>query len=165
MPTSLPPAIDAAHAAFMQGGVSISFGGCDAASQPWVGKAMGCQVAPDFLTVTIFAAASHVPELLAALEQTGAIAVVFSQPSTHRTLQLKGKDARIATAEAKDQAIVDTYREAFVQELRPLGFDERPIRAFLACEPDDLVRIAFSPCAAFTQTPGPHAGKPLEAEN
>lgn len=165
MSTSVSPLIDTAHAALMQSGVSISLGSCDAAGQPWVGKAMGCQVTPDFSTVTVFAAASHVPELLAALKQTRTIAVVFSQPSTHRTLQLKGKDAQVAVAEPEDRVIVDAYREAFIQELRPLGFDERPIRAFLACEPGDLMRITFSPCAAFTQTPGPHAGKPLDTAN
>jgi len=148
----------------MQGGVSISMSSCDADHNPSVCKALGCLVAPDFQSVTIFAAASHSPELMAALAQTGAIAVAFSEPSTHRTLQIKGKDARIAAAEAGDAARVEAYRTAFVRELQPLGFDALPIRTFLACDADDIVRIHFSPCAAFTQTPGPHAGQPLQAE-
>ena len=164
MSTFTAPLIDAACALFMQGGVSISIGSCDANKEPWLSKAMGCLVAPDFQTVTVFAAASHSPELMAALAQTGRIAAVFSQPSTHRTLQLKGKDAQVAAAEAGDPAIVNAYRDAFVRELLPLGFDERPIHAFLACEDSDIVRISFSPSAAFTQTPGPQAGQPLQAK-
>lgn len=163
MPTSASPLINAAHASFMQGGVSITIGSCDAARNPCVCKALGCQVAPDFQSVTLFAAAAHSPELMAALAQTGAIAAVFSEPSTHRTLQLKGKDARIVPAEAGDAAIVEAYRTAFVRELQPLGFDELPIRTFLACDANEIVRIHFTPCAAFTQTPGPHAGQPLQA--
>jgi hypothetical protein len=165
MSTPVAPLIDAGHVAFIQSGVSISIGGCDANHQPWVGKGLGCRVTADRRTITVFAAASHSPELMAALAQTGAIAVVFSQPSTHRTLQLKGKDARVIASEAADQIIVNSYRDDFITELLPLGFDERPIRAFLACEATDLVRISFSPCAAFTQTPGPHAGQPLQASD
>ncbi|HCY63942.1 MAG TPA: hypothetical protein DHV59_14160 [Oxalobacteraceae bacterium] len=162
MPTLTAPLIDAAHVLFMQSGVSMSIGGCDVGNNPWLSKAIGCRVAPDFCTVTVFAAASHSPELIAAIRQTGRISAVFSQPSTHRTLQLKGKDARIAAAEAGDQAIVAAYRDAFVRELLPLGFDEGPIYAFLDCDAGDILRISFSPCAAFTQTPGPHAGQPLQ---
>lgn len=164
MTTSKSPLINAAHASFMQGGVSISIGSCDAERNPGVGKALGCWVAPDFQSVTIFAAASHSPHMMAALAQTGTIAAVFSEPSTHRTLQVKGRDARIVPARAGDAAIVEAYRTAFVRELQPLGYDELPIRTFLACEASDIVRIQFSPCAAFTQTPGPHAGQPLQAQ-
>lgn len=165
MPTPATSLIHADHAAFMQGGVSISIGSCDVDNQPWLGKAMGCRVTADSMTVTVFAAASHSPELMAAIAQTGAIAVVFSQPSTHRTLQLKGRDARVIAAVSGDQVIVQAYRDAFVKELLPLGFNELPIRAFLACAAEDLVRISFSPCAAYTQTPGPHAGQPLQARD
>lgn len=141
----------------------MTIGSCDAGNHPWLSKAIGCRISPDFSTVFIFAAASHSPELMAAIGQTGRIAAVFSQPSTHRTLQLKGRDARIAAAEAGDHAIVAAYRDAFVRELLPLGFEEEPIRAFLDCDAADIMRISFSPCAAFTQTPGPHAGQPLQA--
>jgi hypothetical protein len=38
---------------------------------------------------------------------------------------------------------------------------EAVVRAILAYSPDDLVTVTYSPCAAFSQTPGPKAGEPL----
>ena len=35
------------------------------------------------------------------------------------------------------------------------------VRALLWIEPEDLATLAFTPAAAFTQTPGPGAGAPL----
>lgn len=161
MPTSCPPLLDASHIAFMQGGVSISIGGCSADGIPSVCKGLGCRVHPDLRQVTLFVPASHAPELLVDLAHSGAIAAVFSQPSTNRTLQLKGSDARMAATEAGDLAIVEDYRDAFVRELQPLGYEAHLIRTLLACPAEDIVRIDFTPAAAFTQTPGPHAGQPL----
>ena len=45
---------------------------------------------------------------------------------------------------------------------RALGFGEAFGRALVDCNPADLVAVAFTPKAAFRQTPGPNAGAPLE---
>lgn len=95
------------------------------------------------------------------IRRTGAIAAVFSRPSTHETLQLKGVDARIVPAEPGDDALARRYVDAFVAELVPYGYPEAVIRAFLTCPPEDLVAVQFTPVAAFSQTPGPQAGEPL----
>ena len=49
----------------------------------------------------------------------------------------------------------------FVAELAALGYAEPLVRAFLWCDPAELVAVGFTPCAAFQQTPGPRAGLPL----
>lgn len=157
------PLIDAEHVAFMQGGVSISVGSCDAANMPSLSRALGCRVTADRRRVTVLVAGTHAAALLTDVRATGAIAVVFSQPSTHRTMQLKGRDARIAPPQDGDLQLADAYRDGFVAELEGLGYDPRLVRTFLSCAANDLVALEFSPDAAFSQTPGPHAGQPLQA--
>lgn len=163
MAITAAPLIDAEHAAFMQGGVSISAGSCGSGKLPSLARATGCRVDADRRRVSIYVAASHAVDLLADVRATGAIAVVFSQPSTNRTMQVKGRDAVVAALAAGELAVVEAYRDAFVHELAPLGYAPHLIYTVLACAPDDIVALRFSPCAAFTQTPGPQAGQPLKA--
>ena len=91
------------------------------------------------------------------------IAVVFSRPSTHRTLQLKADDARVRAVTSDEAAIVATYVEAFGREIASLGHTDVQARTLFAFRADDLVAIDFTPNAAFEQTPGPKAGSPLKA--
>ncbi|MGE5386579.1 MAG: hypothetical protein ACM3SV_11925, partial [Betaproteobacteria bacterium] len=78
--------------------------------------------------------------------------------------QLKGRDAMVEPLGEGDLQRVEAYRDGFVRELAPLGYDARLVRTFLACAPDDIVALAFTPSEAFSQTPGPHAGESLKAE-
>lgn len=157
------PLLAPEHAAFIEGGVSISIGGCSADNLPSLCRAIGCRVSADRRRVTVFVAGSHARPLLEDIRATGAIAVVISRPSNHRTLQLKGRDARVVLPAPDDLDLVERYRAAFVAELEPLGYAPPLIRTFLACAPEDVVALTFSPCEAFDQTPGPHAGQPLKA--
>ena len=50
------------------------------------------------------------------------IAVVFSQPSTHRTIQLKGRDARPTRVAAGDRAVVERTLAGWIQELTSIGY-------------------------------------------
>jgi hypothetical protein len=157
------PLVDAHHAAFIRTGVSVSVGAYSQGKIPSQARATGCRVSSDRRRVSLFLSATQAADLLTDIRSNGAIAVVFSQPSSHRTVQLKGNDAIVGDLADDDYRIVDSYRDAFVQELEPLGFDPVMIRAMLACPPADLVAVSFTPAAAFSQTPGPNAGEPLKA--
>ena len=37
------------------------------------------------------------------------------------------------------------------------------VRTLLSCPPEELVALSFCPSEAYSQTPGPNAGKRLEA--
>jgi hypothetical protein len=104
---------------------------------------------------------SQCEALLRDLRETRAIAVVFSQPSTHRTIQLKGADAALGPLAPGDPALIEANRVALVKDMGPIGYDEAFARTLLAYEPADLVAATFTPTAAFAQTPGPQAGKRL----
>jgi hypothetical protein len=164
MPTATPSAalLDAGQVAFLRSGVSISVGACGR-DGPQLVRALGCKVADDASTVTVFVPEARSQAVQRDVFDNGALAVVFTQPSTHRTLQLKSREARVTALSAVDLALAEAYADAFVADLATIGFPEALVRTFLACPPDQLVGLTFRPTAAFTQTPGPNAGKPLES--
>jgi hypothetical protein len=159
--TTEPVALDADDAAFLEGGVSIIAAARDDRNETTLSRAIGCRVSADRRRVTIFLSAAQSAELLADLRANGVIAVVFSQPTSHRTIQLKGIDAAIVPLQADDPHLWAAYRERMAAEVQPIGFSETFVRTMLNAPAGDVVAVAFTPSAAFLQTPGPKAGTPL----
>jgi hypothetical protein len=89
------PLLDAGTARFIEGGVSINASSRDANKTPSMARAVGCRISADRRSVTVLLAKSRAPELLDSITFCHQIAVVFSEPSTHRTIQLKGTDAAV----------------------------------------------------------------------
>ena len=94
---------------------------------------------------------------------TGAIAVVFSSPSSHLSLQVKGARVQLRAGTAADQPVLQRYLCSMEQELQRVGYAAPFARAMLAHAFDDLVALSFEPVAAFDQTPGPKAGTVISA--
>lgn len=158
------PVLDGEHAAFiLLPGISMTVASSAPGNLPRIGRALGCRVSPERSRITVLLAGSQCPELVEALRASRAIAVVFSQPSTHRTIQVKGNDAALLPLQADDVALVRRWTDGFVAELTAHGYAESLVRAFLWCDAAELVAVGFTPCAAFQQTPGPRAGLPLGA--
>lgn len=166
MPPAVPPfpLIDEDTAAFMQRGVSVIVGSRSSAlpAQASLMRAVGCRVAADRRTVTVLLHAPLCRALLDDIRATGLVAVVFSQPTTHRTLQLKASNAHLGEATPQDWALASQYQQAFAREVEPLGFPKDFAMAIMGWRPADLVALHFSPAEAFDQTPGPRAGTRLE---
>lgn len=160
--TSDSSPLDQDHAAFIQGSVSVIAASRNADNEPNLSRAIGCRVASDHRQVTLFFFVAQSVALLADLRSNGAIAVVFSEPSTHRTLQLKGTDATVSPLTEGDGHIIATYRQRLVDELQKIFFPESFSRALTACSAGDVVAVTFTVSAAFVQTPGPKAGTPLQ---
>ncbi len=153
--------IDDDNAAFIQTGVAISLAACGADRMPNNARALGCKLVECGQRVAIFARASQCQALFANLRENGRVAAVFSLPSSNRTLQLKGDDAQIGDFDPADLALIERHTDAFLLEVLPEGVSELAVRTIHAYAPEDLVTIVFTPCAAFSQTPGPRAGQPL----
>jgi hypothetical protein len=156
-----PPVLNEAHAAFVTSGVSIVVAGRDAENLPTVVRAVGCRVSADRRRVTVFVPRSQAAELLGDLQANQEIAAVFSLPSTHRTIQLKSRDAALAPVGPADLACIAAQIDLFTVDIAKLGHAGEFARAVAAHAPDDLVGIEFTPYAAFAQTPGPRAGERL----
>lgn len=142
-------------------GVSAIAASRDAAHTPSVMRAVGSTISDDGTQVTVFLARTQSRQLLQDVAATGRIAVVFSQPSTHRTVQLKAASARIRAATPDDEPALARYLAAMEHELALIGLGAGFARAMLAYRLPDLVAITFTPEEAFDQTPGPRAGAPL----
>lgn len=153
--------LDSDNAAFIQTGVSISLASCGPDHLPSMSRGLGCKVLDAGRQVAVFVRRSQSKALLAHIRSSGRVANVFSLPSSNRTLQLKGCDARIVRSPA-DLPIVDKHLADFILEVIPLGMAEAVVRAILAARPDDLATVVYTPCAVFSQTPGPKAGERLD---
>ena len=70
---------------------------------------------------------------------------------------------RLGAPGAGDLELARRCTESFTAELAALRYDENVVRTALWFDPQALVAVAFTPCAAFQQTPGPRAGAPLAA--
>ena len=157
--------LDETHARFLTHHVSILVGSCSADGVPSVVRAYGCRVAPDRRSLTVFLSVAQSQTVLADLRAGGGVAVVFSRPTTHETLQLKGAQARIVPPEDGDRELMRAYGRSFREEIGVIGFRDPFPAVITAGAEEEAVGIVFTPTAAFVQTPGPTAGQPLVAKS
>ena len=147
----------------MQGGVSVIVASRNPQRVPDVVRGCGCKVSRDRRGVTVLVEPGRASELLEDIRLTGTIAVVFSQPSTHRTIQLKGTDAHVVPGTPADRRIAERHLGAWVEDLVSVGYTAEFAAALRGRAESGLTAIAFTPTSAFEQTPGPAAGTPLKA--
>jgi hypothetical protein len=154
--------LDARHAEFIQGPVSVIVASRNAELVADVVRGCGCRVSRDRRLVTVLVEPGRASTLLDDVAANGMIAVVFSQPSTHETIQLKGTDARVVRVTAADRAAARQHLRVWSADLGSIGFGVE-FAAALHGGTGELAAIRFTPAAAFQQTPGPAAGQPLKA--
>lgn len=155
-----PPLLGPDQAALMARPVSIIVGTSNAAHQPHVTQAAGGRLAEDGRGVTVLLPRTGSEQVIADLQANGRIAVVFSEPTTHQTLQLKGRDAVVGACTPQHEALAARYLEGFIDEIGRLGFTAELAHTIL-CREGGLVPVHFTPDEAFEQTPGPSAGARL----
>jgi hypothetical protein len=149
-------------AEFVQTGLSISVSSCSERLVSSIAKGVGCRVSPGRDRVTVLMFARPGEEVLSDLRRGAPIAVCFSRPSTHQTVQLKGSRALVEPARPQDVAVSRRCLDLLAEDLTPLGFSRRMLETFFWQDPADLVAVGFAPEGAFAQTPGPGAGRPIE---
>ncbi|MGD9943001.1 MAG: hypothetical protein AB7L76_11870 [Burkholderiaceae bacterium] len=149
------------HIAMIDKGISAIVGSRNAANRPSVMRAVGTGISADGTEVTVFLARSQSRQLLQDLAATGEIAVVFSEPLSHRTVQVKARRVRLRAADEGDLPLLRRYLASMEHEIGCIGFDARFVRTVLAHRLDDTVAVSFAPEQAFDQTPGPGAGSAL----
>ena len=141
--------------------VSVSIASRDEHCVPSVGRAVGYRIDADSRQLALFVIARQAEHLLAGIRSSGAVAVVFTEPSTHKTVQVKGMGARVTPLEDGDWHVICAHADELVAEICPLGHPEPLIRKLTECTPQQVVAVRFIPTSAFGQTPGPRAGAVL----
>lgn len=151
------------HAAFLEAPISVTVASRDARRVPSVVRASACRVSADRRRVTLLLPTRQARQVLADIAATGAIAVVCSQPSTHRTLQFKGSDARPEALRPDDPGLVAAHTQGFTEELLPLGYTRDLALTVHDVPGGELSAVSFSVDAVFDQTPGPRASARVDA--
>ena len=144
--------------AMMSQGVSVLVASRDERLRPSVMRAVGSAVDAASGTVTVYLARSQAGELLRDIERSGPVAAMFSQPSTHTSVQLKASRASLRAATQVERAELDSYAAAMEREIEIVGYPRPVTRAMLAHRLEDVVAVTFEPEQVFEQTPGPKAG-------
>lgn len=150
--------------AMIDKGVSVIVASRDASLRPSLMRAVGSSIEPDGSVITVYLARSQSVQLLQDMAASGRIAVVFSSPSTHRSVQVKGTSISGRAATASDLPVLQRYMQAMEYEICSIGYRVELVHGMLAYELDDLTAISFRPTEAFDQTPGPRAGTPIAAD-
>ena len=163
MSVATPRRLSEAEQALMQRGVSILVAASNPERRPAVAHAVGCRIRDGETAseVTVLLRPSHCPALLADIRRTGQVAVAFCLPSTHKTLQLKARDAQLRPPQPDDRFMVHRQAHAFGDDIALLNEPAELGRQLFAGDDADLVALVFTPLSLFDQTPGPRAGEPV----
>lgn len=147
--------------AFIEGGVSIVLASRDASFEPSLARASGCRVDAANRRVRIFCSQRAGAQLIEDLRQGAPLAVTFSKPSTHRSLQLKAAHAELTPLAQADWDAIEISCDAFASDAASHGHSRRFVTTVLGLDPEDAIAIDFAPEEAFNQTPGSNAGEVL----
>ena len=153
--------LDEWHLDFIQHHVTINLSSRDANNMPTLARGFGCRILDDGKKIAVYIPGKSAHRLLQSVAGHGMIAAVFSRPTTHQALQLKGSDARVVVLDSEDRRVMHESFETFLDDVKVVGFPERFIDALRAMFAEEAVAVTFTPNAAFLQTPGPQAGQSL----
>jgi len=159
LPVPFDIVLDSELCAFVQQSVSIIAASRTDENRPCAARALGCKVLEN-KRLLVFLPKSRAQYLLDAIEDTGAIAVVFSEIDSHKTVQLKGVDAVVQPG-AIDQGYVDNYCASYAKQLSELGYPASMASTLVPARKRDTIGVVFTPLMVFDQTPGPQAGRQL----
>lgn len=144
--------------ALIHSGPPTIVGTGDNSGRPHVAYGWAPRVHPDRVTVDVFLDKARSDKTIQNLNANGRIAMTVAEPVSYRSVQLKGRFRDSGEPDENDKVYIQAGREAFAAKLSLIGDPPAVVRNLWL---PDTVRITFTVEAAFDQTPGPEAGKPL----
>jgi hypothetical protein len=148
-------------AAFCQSGVGIAVASRDATGWPVLARGRGCRI-DTAGRVRVILRSGSAAALLEAIAAGRPVAATFSQPGSHRSIQLKAAAATVGDPEPGDEAAADAQSAVFRELLIAAAYPESFATTYCSAGGQPLATIGFLPERAFVQTPGPGAGSALE---
>jgi hypothetical protein len=146
-------------AAFCTSGVSIVIGTLGPDRRAVTGRALACVT--DGLGIRLLFDTDGNDALMAAMAASAPIAATFSEPLTHRSLQLKAARGESVPPAPGDLEEMARQSRHFTAILETIGYSHAFAAAYCRLDPAQVRACAFVPTAAFEQTPGPAAGRAL----
>ena len=147
---------------FLESGVSLSVASRNRRLLPSLARVLACRVDRDAGTLCLWLVRSHAAQLLRDCLDCDRLALVASDPPTHRAWQIKGDGVRECPVTPVGVDLVNRHGTDFADVISRLGFSPSFTRAFYQHRPEELVAISFIPRELFEQTPGPRAGSKVE---
>lgn len=155
------PPLPAALAAFLEGPNSIVVATQNGALVPAIAHAFGLRCDAPAGRVFVYMPTQWSGPTLDNLQKEPRIAITSGLPSTHRTIQLKGRAVRVAPTPEDERARVDARFAAFMDECERSGMPRR-LLARVTVWPSTTVEVDVD--EIFDQTPGPGAGERFSDE-
>lgn len=141
---------------FVEAGVSILVGTRDGDNRPEVIRGVGARVSKDRTALTLYIHEEWGARALANIRANGHVAVGFSRPVDHTSIQVKGKATTIVPSTESDRSVPERYHVAVTEQLYMVGIP-RSIVMRMRAWPAAAVTVSIDD--VFVQTPGPDAGK------
>ncbi|HVH02516.1 MAG TPA: hypothetical protein VM891_06140 [Amaricoccus sp.] len=160
-PTLAGGVLTADMAAFCQCGVGIAVASRGADGWPVLARGRGCRIDAGGL-VRVILRRDAAAALLEAIAEGRPVAATFSQPGTHRSIQLKAAGARVREAVPEDARAADAQSAVFRDLLIAAAYPGAFATTYSSAGGQAAIAIEFVPESAFVQTPGPGAGSRLE---
>lgn len=158
MPLHLP----ATWIAHLDEGVSYRIGSCAPGGDPQLMRAVGARVLESG-ELEVLVARQPGRAVLEAIAASGHVALVAARPVNHRTLHVKGRDARTGPASASHEPLLQTQRQAFADAVLHFGIRREDLQLlWFTLTWRDLDWVRFSLSGAWDQTPGIGAGGAIE---
>ncbi|MFT3953292.1 MAG: hypothetical protein QM722_02450 [Piscinibacter sp.] len=156
------PRLPADWADLLTAGASFRLGSCTRDGRPELCRGLAAQVRADG-AIEVLVPTEAGAEVLAAMRDTGHIAVVAALPQSHRSLHMKGRDAHEVPMCAEHGPLFEHCRDAFFLQIEPFGFTREQLMSVWFDIPlEQLSCVRFTPSGAWDQSPGPGAGAPVE---
>lgn len=158
----MPKHLPATWIAHLDGGVSYRIGSCPPGGDPQLMRAVGARVRGDG-SLEVLVARKPGRAVLDAIAASGHVALVAGSPYNHRTLHLKGQDARVSPADAAHQPLLESQRQAFADAVQRFGVSREDLHMlWFTLTWQDLDLVHFTLSGAWDQTPGIGAGGVIE---
>lgn len=159
--TGSPISLSEELAEFISQGALVRLASASAQGVPDLCFGLACFVEPGRQRLRVAFDGRQADHALQLARHSGRAALVFSDPGSHRTVQIKTGDARLTGVPGADHAEIARRVVLANQLLARIGFGDPFACTLNSYEPEHLVFLHCGIHALFDQTPGPNAGKPL----
>ncbi|MFO1202543.1 MAG: hypothetical protein U1E58_07875 [Tabrizicola sp.] len=145
---------------FLESGLSVILGVVGPDGRARAGRALAVRVLADGRLRLIYPEEGNAA-IIAAAAAAGPLAVTFSAPVSHRTIQIKGSSCQPEEMDEQDRLATDRQASTFAATLEAIGYPPYFVNAFCRYSSAKLCVLSVLPQIAFEQTPGPGAGGSL----
>ncbi|HEX5658321.1 MAG TPA: pyridoxamine 5'-phosphate oxidase family protein [Polyangiales bacterium] len=147
---------------FIAQGVSLLVGTCDASQAPHAMRAVGIRIHDDRRHATVYLPEVTSRHTVTDVAVNPRVAVLVSQPTDHRSFQMKGSVTKVSPAGEPDRALIEAYLGQFGRQLETVGmpFD---VVSLLSRWPAIALELQLE--ELYLQTPGPGAGQRLAGQS